>query len=251
MKFASIIICHYGQSDPDKGHDRNELFKQSLLSLKENTDYPAEIICVDNGGNPDMSNWLVDANRKGIITTYIRNHDNASFGFAWNQGFRLATGDYVVFSCNDILYKSKWLSTCIKNLECYPDKKLISTPYITPDKLGPRWMRGELNGNRLNTLAGSNCMIMRSKTFKDIGEMPHHRIGGSTWHRIMNAKGYLVIAPPQNLVEHLAFRKGVNWRAKIKVEKTLLNGEKVDYSYVPYKKSLYYGTQKSAGVELR
>lgn len=251
MKFASIIICHYGQSDPVNGRDRNEIFKKSLQSLKENADYPAEIICVDNGGNPDISDWLIEQNRKGIITTYIRNHDNMSFGFSWNQGFRLATGDYIVFSCNDILYKKGWLSDCIKNLEDHPDRKLIATPYLTPDKNGPRWIKEWLDGKMLNSLAGSNCMIMRREVVLDVGEFPHHRVGGSTWHRVLHTKGYLVIVSKENLVEHLEFRKGVNWRAKIKVEKTLLNGEKVDYSYVPYKKSLYHGTQKSAGVELR
>lgn len=250
MKFTSIIICHYGQSDPVNGHDRNELFKQSLFSLKENTDYPAEIIVVDNGGDPDMSNWLIDAARLGRVTTYIRNHDNLSFGMAWNQGFRLATGDYICFTCNDLIYKKGWLSKCVELLEKYPDKKLLAAPYLTPDKNGPRWIKGYLDGNMLNSLAGSNCMVMRREAFLDIGEFPHHRVGGSTWHRVMHTKGYLVILPQENLAKHAEFRKGVNWRAKIKVEKTLLNGEKVDYSYVPYKKSLYHGTQKAAGVKI-
>src|SRR3990167_4659128 len=160
MKFCSIIICHYGQTNPNDpiARDRNELFKKSLFSLKDSADYPAEIIVVDNGGDPDMSDWLINANRTGLITTYIRNHDNMSFGFAWNQGFRLATGDYICFTCNDLIYKKGWLSTCIKNLEDNPDKKLIAAPYLTPDKSGPRWIKGWIGKNMLNSLAGSNCM---------------------------------------------------------------------------------------------
>lgn len=251
MKFVSLIICHFGQTDPANADDRNADFRLSLKSLKENTDYPVEVIVVDNGGNPDDTEYLTELARRGDITILIRNHNNMSFAFAWNQGVRLATGDYLAFSCNDIYYGPGWLSKCVQMLEENPDRKLIASPYLTPDKLTSRWMRGELGGNRLNTLAGSNCMVMRHESFLDIGEFPHHRVGGSTWHRVMHTKGYLVILPPEDMASHLRFRKGVNWRNDVKVERTLLRGEKVNYNYVPYRKSLYYGTQKPAGIKIQ
>src|SRR3990167_10099352 len=251
MKYCSIIICHFGQRDILRdAESRNEIMRDSLRSLAENTDYPAEIIVMDNGGNPDDSEYLLNLTRDGSISTYVRYHDNMSFGFAWNQGYRLASGDYICFTCNDIYYEKGWLSNCINLLEKYSDRKLIAAPYITPDKNFPKWNKEVLPDARINTLAGSNCMIMRPETFLDIGQMPHYRIGGTVWHRIMVSKEYMVIVPPKNMVRHLSYRNGVRWQVPIDVSKTLLNKERVDFNYKTIRKSIYGGLQKQPGVKL-
>ena len=229
---------------------RNEVMRESLRSLEENTDYPVEIIVMDNGGNPDDSDYLVNLARRGVISTYVRYHENMSFGFAWNQGFRLATGDYVCFTCNDIYYEKGWLSSCIVLLEKYSDRKLIATPYITPDKNFSNWNKEVLPDARINSMAGSNCMIMRPEVFREVGDMPHYRIGGSVWHRNMVGKRYMVIVPPKDMVRHLTYRRGVRWHVPIDVSKKLLKGEKVDFNYKTVRKSVYGGSQKSPGVQL-
>lgn len=256
MKHASIVMVHYSLADDfgglrSRGFNRSEIMKQSLASLKSNTDYPAEVIVIDNGGNPDDSDWLVQKQREGWIDTYVRYKNNMNFAFAWNQGFRLATGDYIVFTCNDIAFHPKWLSTCIGLLEKYSDRKLIATPLITPDKDNKSFNKEVLEDARINSLAGSNCFIARPETFKDIGEMPHHRVGGSIWHRRMWSKGYMVIAPPKNIAVHLAHRGGTDYVQHIEVERTLLNGEKINYTYTYKDAAIDYlaGVQKEAGIK--
>src|SRR3990167_2763565 len=179
MNFASIIICHYSQINEGEG-SRSEMLRRCLESLAKNTDYPVEVIVMDNGGNPDDSDYLVEMTRKGIVSTYVRYKNNRHFAFACNQGARLASGDYLCFTCNDIEFHPGWLSKTIEGLEKYPERKLIATPYISPDKDRPNWNKEVLpDGYRINSMAGSNCMIMSYNTFKDLGEIPHHRIGGS------------------------------------------------------------------------
>ena len=251
MKYCSIIMCHYSKRDDFSDVSRSESMKKSVESLIENTDYPVEFIVVDNGGAPDDSDYFLDLSRKKKISTYIRNSDNTSFGYAWNQAFRVATGDYVGFTCNDILFKKGWLSATIAGLENHTDRKLIATPYITPDKDRPNWNKEVLDdGYRINSLAGSNCMFMKPSDFLEIGQIPQHRIGGSIWHRIMVSKGYMVIAPPIDMVSHIEYRNGVDWKKAIKVEKTLLDNSKIDFHYANYHKRLFHGTQKDAGVPL-
>jgi len=249
MKFCSIGVVHYAQKDYT-GKSRSETMKQSLTSLVENTDYPAEIIVFDNGGNPDDSDFLLGLVRKKKISTYVRYADNLSFAFAWNQFFRIASGDYLCFTCNDIFYKRGWLGACIELLEKYSDRKLIASPYITPDKNFPNYNKEVLLDARINSMAGSNCMVMTPEIYRAIGEMPHYRIGGSVWHRTMVRKDYLVIIPSQDFVDHLGYRNGVNWRLPTDVSKTLLNGEKVDFNYKTKRKSVFGGTQKPPGIKL-
>ena len=45
-----------------------------------------------------------------------------------------------------------------------------------------------------------------------------------------------MIAPPQNMAEHLAHAGGVNFNADIKVVKELLNKEIVDYSTTTWRR---------------
>ena len=252
MKYCSIGIVHYAQTDDFEGADksRSEIMKESLESLFEHTDYPAEIIVFDNGGKQDDTDWLAQKVREGKINTLVRYKENMKFAFAWNQFVRIATGDYLCFTCNDIKFQKGWLSECIRLLEKYSERKLIASPYITPDKDRDNFNKEVLEDARINSMAGSNCMIMTPEVWKDIGEFPHHRVGGSIWHRMMVRKGYLVIIPPRDMVEHLAWRSGVNWHVKAPCERILLNGEMVDFHYMDYEHHLYSGKQKSAGQKI-
>lgn len=252
MKYVSIGIVHYAKVDDFEGADisRLDMLKKCITSLRENTDYPAEIIVLDNGGNPDDTEYLLEQVREGTINTLVRYKENLKFAFAWNQFARMATGDYLCFSCNDILFKKGWLSACVELLEKYPDRKFIATPLMTPDKDRPNFNKEILDGNRVNSMAGSNCMVMKPETWKEVGEFPQHRVGGSIWHRLMNHKGYWAILPPKDLAEHMAYRKGVNWHVKAPCERILLNGEKVDFHYKDYEHHLYAGKQKTAGISI-
>jgi len=257
MKYTSIILCHYARADDFGetmaqrcGRTRFEMLRETIETLTGNIDAPMEVIVVDNGGNPDDTEYLLEKTRAGFINTLVRNKENMHFAYAWNQGLRLATGDYLCFTCNDIGFRKGWLSATLHGLEAHKGKYLAS-PYITPDKNRPRFNKQVLSdGCRINSMAGSNCVVMTRETLRDIGEWPHHRIGGSIWYRVMVSKGYQVIVPPYDMVEHLAFRGGVNYKKSITVEKTLLTGEKIDFCYLCPPKKVFKGTQLSAGVPL-
>ena len=161
------------------------------------------------------------------------------FGFARNQGIALATSEYIYISDNDINYKPGWLSKTIKPLLLHPEKQWLATPFITQDKMKGKNPRGEfeIEGEkyRLNSMAGSNSMLMTKTQYADIEPFTTHHITGSHWHRRMNKKGYLMIAPPVDYAEHTAFHQGYNIRAKIEIkEKLLANGE-VDWTFKYYK----------------
>ena len=241
---VSIIISHYSKADDwgevrarGQKETRSEMLRTTMESLEKNTNnYPAEIIVVDNGGNPDDSNYLLDFVRNGVINTYIRNKNNMYYGWAWNQGARLATGDYLCFTCNDIDFQPNWLAKTIQPLLKYSDKKLIATPLITPDKDMPKYMRGVLDDYRLNSMAGSNCMLFRRKDYEQFGELTTNRVASYLWYEKIKKEGWFMIAPPVNMAIHLAHQGGVNFQADIKVVKHLLNHEIVDYSTNTWRK---------------
>lgn len=229
MNYVSIILCHFSNRDNDNKELRSEMLKKSLESLWKTIDYPAELIVVDNGGNPDDSDYLLGKTREGLINTYLRNKENMYFGWAWNQGVKLATGNYVCLTCNDIEYKDNWLSKSIYPLFKRPREKWVASPLMGK----PKYDVDTFEDYRINLWAGSNCMILSKKLFYRIGEFTTHHLAGSVWQTKLLKMGYRTIIPKEPLAIDIGTRRGLNDKKQIKVIKTLLNNTKVDYSH-PY-----------------
>src|SRR3990167_7022153 len=234
MNHISIILCHYSKiddfgeksagSNPPK---RGDLLRICVESILKNTDYPAELIVMDNGGNPDNSEYLLEKAREGKLT-HVRFPQNMHFAFAWNQGAKLATGDYLSFICNDIEVKEGWLSTCMKILTDYPDKEWLATPFITYDK-NRYTVENTPEGYRVNLRSGSNCMVIRRELFHKIGDFPVHKKGGTLWYNRIYKMGIRTVAPKEDLAVDLGWRKGLNFNTNIEVKKKLLNNSEVHF----------------------
>ncbi len=234
MKYASIIICHYSRVDDfseqsaGSGSNRGEMLKNLIQSIETNTDYPAELIVMDNGGVPDDTDYLLEKVRQGTINTLVRYKENRHFAYAWNEGAKIATGDYLSFICNDIVVHQGWLSACVKILEDYPDKQYVATPFITYDKR-KHTLEITKEGYRVNMRSGSNCMVLKKDDWPKLGEFPVHRIGGSIWYTKNFRAGWRFVAPPNDLAVDKGWRKGVNFSIPIKVEKKLLTGKIINF----------------------
>src|SRR3990167_7315708 len=233
MKHVSIVLCHYSKID-DFGETaagrrppkRSDLLHICVEALLKNTDYPAELICMDNGGEPDDSHYLMDKAREGKLT-HVRFPQNMHFAFAWNQGAKLSTGEYLCFMCNDIEVLPAWLSECIRILEEHQDEILVATPFITYDK---RRMNTVLeNKDRQNPRAGSNCLVIRREDFYKVGEWPLHRIGGTVWYNKIRDMGIRTIAPPTDLASDRGWRHGLNFDIPIEVKKILLDNSFINF----------------------
>lgn len=233
-KHVSIILCHYSKVD-DFGETsagknppkRSDLVRIAVESIKHWTDYPAELIVMDNGGNPDDTDYFVQKVREGVINTLVRYKNNMHFGFAWNQGAKLASGEYLCFICNDIEVGKGWLSTCVNLLEKYHDRKLLATPFISYDKR--RNNIEYLEDAIINGRSGSNCMVIRREDFYAIGEWPHHKKGGTLWYNKMFRMGYRSIVPIEPLAQDRGYRHGVNFNIPIEVKKILLDGSELHF----------------------
>lgn len=234
MEYVSVIVCHYGLID-DFGETsagsnpikRSELIRITLESLFKNTDYPAEIIVVDNGGNPDDTDYFLEKVREGKINTLVRFKNNMHFAHAWNTGAKIATGRFLSFVCNDIEFGPKWLSTCIALLEKYKERKLIATPFISYDK--KRNTFEVTDDARFNNRSGSNCNVMRREDFEILGEWPVHKKGGTLWYNNLFRQGYRTVAPATDLALDRGWRMGVNFSIPIEVKKVLLDGTEIHF----------------------
>ena len=247
MKYVSIIFTHYGSTP-----ERSLVMRKSIQSLLSTLDYPAEIIVVDNGNVAEDSKYFLDLITEGKIQHYLRNATNMSFGYARNQGFKLADGDFISIVDNDIFFKKNWLTSCIDILEAYPDKKIYATPiYNVTHWTSKFWSKEELTLNgkiyRLNSRAGSNCFVMRRKDWEIIGKFRTHRIAGTKWTERAIELGYLAAVCPFIMIQDMGFRNGYNFKEAIPLKKVLATKEEVYFNQDEFKKKnpdLIYDHQK-------
>jgi glycosyltransferase involved in cell wall biosynthesis len=245
-------MTHYAMNS-----ERSAVLRASMKSLFESTNYPFELIVIDNGGASDYgddSDYFESLVALGKINTLITNAKNMHFGYARNQGIALAQGDYICIADNDLLYKKDWLKSCIEALEEFPGEKVYATPMKYPTLMPStdRYAGGILTRKdgsivKLNLRAGSNCFVIRRKDLQEIGLFKAHRIAGSLWTDDAVYAGYKALVVPGELVDDLGLRRGYNLKESIPIKLELSNGSVVNFN----RDSLYkendpnYADQKS------
>ena len=228
-EFVTIIFVHWSQNE-----ERSQLARASLKSLQATIHIPAEIIVVDNGDNEEDSKFFLKECQEKRIALYIRNADNVNFPTARNQGLMNATGNWIVITDNDIIYKDHWLNLCMAAISNCPNDKRLASPINYPYVHGrdPRWRHGQLRikGRMFNLTerAGSNCLVMNRKAFDEIGFFnldKASKSGSDYTDKWVNA-GYLVITPTLNWAYDCGLRKGHNFNIRLEATRTLLDGSK-------------------------
>jgi GT2 family glycosyltransferase len=233
--FVSIIITSYIPNN-----ERAVFMRESISSLIENTNYPYQLIVVDNGGSMRESEWLLSKADEGEIHVYIRNGTNMHFGYARNQGLKLAHGGYICIADNDIKYKKGWLTECVAVLEGNPNHKIYATPFAYPTTaMNKRYHQGFLEFKdkeyELNMRAGSNCFVVKREDFRAIGGFGAHRIAGSHWTDTATKKGYLACVVPGQYAVDQGLRKGYNLGESIPI-KLKMKGKSIYFNQDEYKK---------------
>jgi GT2 family glycosyltransferase len=99
--YASLIVLSY---------KRTEMFAESLISLKQSLDMPAEIIVVDDCSDNFHRDLLVELLRAGAVSSVVLGDRNQGVGEAVRIGFGAASGHWLFKLDADLLYRKGWLS---------------------------------------------------------------------------------------------------------------------------------------------
>jgi GT2 family glycosyltransferase len=157
---------------------------RALEALRDATDQPLEVICVDNAswdGTGDLLEELVAG------ATVVRNRENRGFAAAANQGAALTRGAYLCFLNPDCLVRPGWLGPLVAALE-RPGIGAALPRFLAPDGTVQEagsvidrqgWSealgRGldpadpETRFPRLVDYGSAACLVMRSSTFREAG----------------------------------------------------------------------------------
>jgi GT2 family glycosyltransferase len=95
-------------------YNTRELTVQAMSKLIENCSLPLEIIVVDNASTDDTVETLRSKFPKVQV---IQNQQNVGFGMANNQGFDLATCDYVLLLNTDAFIKQGCIEKLVETIQ--------------------------------------------------------------------------------------------------------------------------------------
>jgi hypothetical protein len=93
-------------------HNRLEYSRQAFVDLQAKTDFPHELIVIDNGSTDGTAEWLneIEPAVRATGGQVIRNETNLGMARALNQALRLMGGDCFVRVDNDCLLIPHWLT---------------------------------------------------------------------------------------------------------------------------------------------
>lgn len=187
----SVIIINYNVK---------YFLEQCLCSVQKAIEgVDAEVIIIDNNSTDGSVEYLQSQFQN---FQWLSNKENVGFGRACNQGFKLSTGNYILFLNPDTIISEDCLKKCISFLESKPDAgalgikmldgkgkflkeskrafpspatslfKLLGFSKLFPhSKVFSRYHLGHLDENKnheVEVLAGAFIMIKR-KVFEQIG----------------------------------------------------------------------------------
>ncbi|MDB5106392.1 MAG: hypothetical protein JWP91_4081 [Fibrobacteres bacterium] len=111
-KMVSIVILGFNQV---------EYTKKCIESIRKYTRQKYELILVDNGSKDGTEAYF----RSIPGAKVIRNPENLGVSKGWNQGMRIADGEYILILNNDIIVGPDWLENMVRLAESDPSIGLV------------------------------------------------------------------------------------------------------------------------------
>jgi len=157
---VSVVLITWAMDET-----RMNLVRNTIESLRKNTQIEFTFIAVDNG--PATQTDYLRTVKPDI---HIINRINQGPGEARTQGASVTNSKYIVHIDNDLQFYPGWLEASIALLEQFPDKKLIAVPTRSSPMKNQINKIGMLDGRyELWSMAGGYCWVVPRSAFNEIG----------------------------------------------------------------------------------
>ena len=89
--------------------------RDAVESIFQHTDFPHELIVVDNGSTDGSVEMLKNFNARGMIKELLLADRNLGYAGGNNSGLKLAHGEYIVFVNSDVIVSPRWLGRLLRH----------------------------------------------------------------------------------------------------------------------------------------
>jgi glycosyltransferase involved in cell wall biosynthesis len=127
---VTLAMLTYLPNEAGYFAERQAVTRLSLDSLIAHTPKPNDLIVFDNGSCPELVNYLCHLRDQGLINYLILSSSNIGKISALQVIFRVAPGEIVAYSDDDVFFLPGWLDAHLKIMETYPRVGLVTGFYI-------------------------------------------------------------------------------------------------------------------------
>lgn len=126
-----------------------EVLKLCLGSLWKNTNLPFDLFVFDNNSCPEVQEFLLDSQDKGLIQFLLLSDKNVGKGGAWNFIFQGAPGEILAYSDSDVYFFPGWLEHSMEIMDTFPNLGMVTArPLRSPEEYYSKtldWARQQTN----------------------------------------------------------------------------------------------------------
>ena len=119
-------------------YDNLNYTKEFVKSIRKNTTVSYELIIVDNDSEHETQKWVEEIADQSIIFQV-----NQGFSKGFNEGVKLAQGEYLMLTNNDTEFPPDWDKMLIETMENNPNAGIISPVYTSGRKSALRSQPGK------------------------------------------------------------------------------------------------------------
>jgi len=120
--------------------DSRNYTKAFVNSIRTNTSLSYELIIVDNGSKRETQEWVKKVADKSLIF-----ETNQGFPKGFNEGIKIATGEYLLLANNDTEFPPDWDKMLIETMKNNSNAGIVSPVYTN----GRRIARRSKPGNKI------------------------------------------------------------------------------------------------------
>ena len=138
-------------------------------SVREHTTLPYEIILVDNA-SPVKPGKLSEYNVDKVVV----NEENKGVAYAWNQGIRVSSGEYICLLNNDSMVFDNWLEDlqeALQHVDLIRAHPMYGEPYSRGFEANQKralWANRPITES-FTDLADFSCVLTKKELFNKIG----------------------------------------------------------------------------------
>lgn len=154
--------------------NKPDITRQCLESIAAHTEYPHELLLIDNGSDSDTRKVLEDFCRGKANYRIKRFDENIGYLKAANFTIETVHTPYICLLNNDTTVTGGWLSECISILESAADTGIVSpTTNEISDNFRSDFLSGKtrsLKGKSIEVNSGlGSCFILKKEVAEKVG----------------------------------------------------------------------------------
>jgi len=207
--------------------DRRESLLRTMKSLQQQTLSDFEIIVVDNAADPHVAWAIEEFNETARVKVLYLTHNSGGISGARNAAVKLARGDLLAFTDDDLTFDTNWLASHVEKFIEHPEMAAAGgriEPYW--QKKPPQWLLEYIGESKSfpilalldlsdrfsissdNIFFGANMVIKREVLSEYGGFQPSYingrTVGSSEWGIVLRLQkaGRLIGYLPHAIVYH-------------------------------------------------